>query len=47
MTARLDDGRRAIAVCRDADQLRAFTEEPWEGRRVRVANRDGVNEVVG
>ncbi len=47
VTARLDDGRRAIAVCREADQLRAFTEEPWEGRRVRVVNHEGVNEVVG
>jgi acetyl-CoA C-acetyltransferase len=47
VTACLDGDRRAIAVCREAGQLRAFTEEPWEGRRVRVANRDGVNEVVG
>ncbi len=47
VTARLDGDRRAFAVCREPDQLRAFTEEPWEGRRVRVANRDGVNEVVG
>jgi acetyl-CoA C-acetyltransferase len=47
VTARLDDGRRAIAVCREPGQLLAFTEESWEGRRVRVVNRDGVNEVVG
>jgi acetyl-CoA C-acetyltransferase len=47
VTARLDGDRRAFARCRAPDLLRAFTEEPWEGRRVRVANRDGVNEVVG
>jgi acetyl-CoA C-acetyltransferase len=46
LTARLDDGRRAIAVCRDQALLTAFTTEPWEGRTVRLAHHDGVNEVV-
>jgi acetyl-CoA C-acetyltransferase len=47
VTARTANGARAIAVCRDAPLLQAFTEEPWEGRAVRVRDRDGVNEVVG
>ena len=33
VTARLDGGRRAIAVCRDAEVLRAFTTDAFEGRR--------------
>ena len=45
ITARVDAEHRAIAVCRDPSQLRAFTEEPWEGRTVRITNADGVNEV--
>ena len=46
VTARLDGGRRAIAVCRDAEVLHAFTTDAFEGRRVRVVNDGNVNEVV-
>jgi len=45
VTARVDGEHRAIAVCREAERLQAFTEEPWEGRPVRIAHADGINEV--
>jgi acetyl-CoA C-acetyltransferase len=47
LTARTASGARAVAVCRDQPLLRSFTEEAWEGRSVRVVDRDGVNEVLG
>jgi acetyl-CoA C-acetyltransferase len=47
ITARTSSGARAIAVCRNELLLQSFTEEAWEGRTVRVADGEGVNEVVG
>jgi acetyl-CoA C-acetyltransferase len=47
VTALLPDGRRAIATCNVAELLRAFTEEAWEGRTVRIANDGSTNNVVG
>jgi acetyl-CoA C-acetyltransferase len=47
VTALTRDGRRAIAVCRDAAMLGAFTQAPWEGRTIRLAVQDSVNQVVG
>lgn len=46
VTALTDDGRRALANVRDGDALRSMTEEPWEGRRVRITN-DGSTNTVG
>jgi acetyl-CoA C-acetyltransferase len=47
VTAHTAEGTRAIAVCRDATLLQSFTEEPWEGRSVRLASSEGINEVLG
>lgn len=41
-----DDGRRALATCRDVDVIGAMTEEPWEGRRVELAAGDDSNTLV-
>ncbi|HZJ28089.1 MAG TPA: acetyl-CoA acetyltransferase [Acidimicrobiia bacterium] len=41
-----DDGRRALANCRDADVLRDMTETPWEGRRVELRADDDSNILV-
>jgi acetyl-CoA C-acetyltransferase len=46
LTGLTSDGRRAIARSADAGVVRSFTTEPWEGRTVRLAPTDGVNEVV-
>jgi acetyl-CoA C-acetyltransferase len=40
-------GVRALANSRDADLLRALTEEPWEGRKVTVTNDGTTNRVEG
>lgn len=41
-----DDGRRALANCRDADAIGSMTEEPWEGRRVELQAGDDSNTLV-
>lgn len=45
VTALLDDGRRVMANTRTVDMLQAMTTEPWEGRRVKIAN-DGTTNTV-
>lgn len=46
VTGLTDDGRRAFASVRDSDTLQAMTEEPWEGRRIRVSNDGSTNTLV-
>ena len=41
-----DDGRRALANCRDAGALGAMTTEAWEGRSVKVTNDGTTNRIV-
>jgi acetyl-CoA C-acetyltransferase len=45
VAARTHDGRRVLANCPDAAIMRSMTEEPWEGRTVRVANDGTVNTI--
>lgn len=45
VSAILADGRRALASTRDVDVARALTEEPWEGRTVRLRN-DGTTNTL-
>ena len=40
------DGRRALANTRDGAVLQSLTEEPWEGRRVRVTNNGETNTLA-
>ena len=46
IAGRTADGRRALANVRDADSLRAITEEAWEGRAIHVANDGATNSAV-
>jgi len=39
------EGRRALAVCHEADTMRAMTTEPWEGRTVTLAT-DGITNTL-
>ncbi len=47
LTAMTSDGRRALAISRDADAMRSMCETPWEGRTVRLADENGTNSLVG
>ena len=42
----LDDGRRALANCTDADRLAAMCVEPWEGRAVTLRAAGDTNALV-
>jgi acetyl-CoA C-acetyltransferase len=46
VSAILGDGRRAFASTRDVDVARALTQEPWEGRSVRLCNDSATNTLV-
>jgi acetyl-CoA C-acetyltransferase len=45
VTALDGEGRRVMANARDAGVLHDMTIEPWEGRRVRIANAGSANEL--
>jgi acetyl-CoA C-acetyltransferase len=40
------DGRRVLANAHDADSISSMTEEPWEGRTVRVTNDGSTNTLL-
>jgi acetyl-CoA C-acetyltransferase len=46
LTGMTADGRRALAVSRDADAMRSMCETPWEGTTVRLTSKDGTNTVA-
>jgi acetyl-CoA C-acetyltransferase len=46
LTGMTGDGRRALAISRDADAMRSMCETAWEGTTVRLASEDGTNSVV-
>ena len=41
-----DDGRRALANCRDPSALAEMISEPWEGRRAKLTNDGTTNTLV-